>query len=402
VAGRTGAMTASPPADPTAAVGSRTRFEPALEGIRGFAVLAVVLFHASALAGRPGWFTGGFLGVSVFFVISGFLMVTVLLAEADRGAAPRPARFAARRVQRLMAASLAVVLVSVLGALPSWSAWPGFHASDALAGIWGAMNWQLVHLGETSVVRGLGPLAPYWSLAVEWQFYALLWICTLVVRRRRQSTERVLLVFAVAAWAVGTATMLFRDGSSIRREFGTDYRIAELATGMLVALAMRRWARRSTAPAAAPADRAIGVVVGGVATLLLALGVLFASFDPPWLLSGGFAVVAAVSGALVVCAVRVPVWRRVWSWPPLMAVGRISYALYLVHWPIGLLVIAHVSSGGLSAVAANVALSVVAAVVLYRWVEHPVRQREAEPRRVLMTGLVAALAVSVLAIAVLP
>ena len=85
-----------------------------------------------------------------------------------------------------------------------------------------------------------------------------------------------------------------------------------------------------------------------------------------------------------------------------MAVGRISYALYLVHWPIGLLVIAHVSSSGLSAVVANVALSVVAAVVLYRWVERPVRQRQAEPRRVLLVGLVAGLAVSMLAIALLP
>jgi peptidoglycan/LPS O-acetylase OafA/YrhL len=368
--------------------------QPTIDGLRGVAVMAVILFHSAALGGEPTWFSGGFLGVSLFFVISGFIMTELLVGEHTSSGTVDVARFAARRARRVQPAALAVVLASVLLALPSWSAWGGFHATDALAAVWGYMNWHVIGLGLDQVVRGIGPVGPYWSLAVELQFYLCLSVLALVLRRRRDLRPG-LWAAAGLAWTIGAASMLFRPGTDLHREFGTDYRVAELATGMLLSLALSsgRWR--------APSAR-LSTVVSSIATGLLIIGFLFADFTPPWLLSGGFLLVAVVSAALLHTSRTSPLWQRVYGSRPVLWIGALSYSLYLVHWPVGLLLARHVSVRGAAFIGLAVIVTFVTAFVLHRLVEEPLRHRHVSSRRIGLEMFGASLAVSVIALATLP
>ncbi len=372
------------------------RQEPSLDGLRGIAVAAVLLYHAAALAGRPQWLTGGFLGVSLFFVISGYLMVSLMLLEHQTTGTVDAWRFAARRVRRLVPASLVVVIASILLALPRLSAWSGLHASDALAGIWGVMNWQVIRLGPSQVVRGIGPIGPYWSLAVETQFYVALALLAIPMRRSR-TPRRWVWGFAALAWALGAASQLLRGGTDLHREFGTDYRVAELATGMVLALVFGSVHRN-----ASPSQSRGLVALGAVAACTCLAGFLWADFDPPWLLGGGFLLVAVVAAVWVHVALTSVWWRHALSVRPLVWVGKLSYSLYLVHWPVGLLLNRHASLSGATMIITSVVATLAAASVLHRLVEQPPRHWSARPRTVLLAGLGASVGASLLALAVLP
>ncbi len=383
-------------ASTTSSAAPALRHEPSLDGLRGLAVLGVILFHSAALAGRPTWFSGGFLGVSVFFVISGYLMTSLLLTEHAGTGTIDVARFAARRIRRLTPASLAVIVAATLLALPGWTAWSGFHATDALAAIWGVMNWHVIRLGTAQVIRGIGPLGPYWSLAVELQFYLLLALLSLPMRRSR-NPRRWLWGFAATAWTVGAFSMLFVGASDIHREFGTEYRIAELATGMILALVFGRQHR--TLPPSTSRGLALA---GGAASAAVVAGFVFADFTPPWLLAGGFLLVAAVSAVLIHALLRSATWRRLYGTTAVVWVGSLSYSLYLVHWPVGLLLARHVSTRGAPAIALNVVVTFVVAIALHHLVEERVRHWSASPGRVIVAGLGASAAASLLALALLP
>ncbi len=383
-------------ASSAAHAGPALRHETSLDGLRGLAVLGVILFHSAALASRPTWFSGGFLGVSVFFVISGYLMTSLLLTEHAGTGTIDVARFAARRIRRLTPASLTVILAAIVLARPGWTAWSGFRATDALAAIWGVMNWHVIRLGTAQVIRGIGPLGPYWSLAVELQFYLALALLSLPMRRSR-NPRRWLWGFAGAAWTVGAVSMLFVDASDIHREFGTQYRIAELATGMILALLFGRQHR--TLP---PSTSRGLTIVGGAATLAVIAGFLFADFTPPWLLAGGFLLVAAVSAVLVHALLRSVTWRRMYGTPAVVWVGNLSYSLYLVHWPVGLLLARHVSARGAPAIALNVVVTFLVAFALHHLVEERLRHWSAPSRTVVIAGLGASAAASLLALALLP
>lgn len=372
------------------------RHEPSLDGLRAVAVVGVLIYHACAIAQRGTWFSGGFLGVSLFFVISGYLMTTLLLTElADTGTIDA-ARFAARRVKRLQPASLAVVAASIVLAVPGWTAWSGFHATDAIAAVWGWMNWHVIALGEGQVLRGIGPVGPYWSLAVEMQFYVALSLLSLPMRRSA-TPRRWLWTFSSLAFVAGAAMQLFVGGNQLQREFGTGYRIAELAAGMLLALGFGHRHR-----IAEPSRSAALTGLGALSLVAVVLSFVVADFDPPWLLSGGFAAYAIVCAALVHAALRSRLWRTVLGHRMFVAVGNVSYSLYLVHWPVALLVVAHFHHPGIPTILLVLAVTAVAAVALYRLVEQPLRHRSASPRHVVLWGVAASVAVSLLALVLLP
>ncbi len=370
-------------------------YQPAIDGLRALSILAVMLFHAAALARMPEWFKGGFLGVTVFFVVSGYLITTLLLKEATRSGRIGLGRFWARRARRLGPASLAVVLAAILITNRSWSAWSGFHASDAIAGVWGMMNWQLILLGNEQLIRGLGPLTPYWSLAIEEQFYVLLAL-GLAAAARTRSPARAVAVGLSLVWVISLVAANLFNLSALALEYSLVNRAGELATGGLLAVVVfvrpTFWAEsKSTVKWAGPLS-------------MVALLVLFmaASLDPPWLLHGGFLIVAAIS-AVLLTAVHCPgPLRSALSAPQLVWIGTLSYSLYLVHWPIGLLLNANTSLQGWPSVAAQIVISFVVASALHYGVESPLRYRTtARPSSSLWIWAGTSLAVSLLAIALL-
>ena len=373
--------------------GRTIAYVPALDGLRAWAVLAVVLYHAGATSSLPGLAPGGFLGVSVFFTLSGYLVTTLLIRQSSSDGGFRPGRFWTRRVKRLAPVSLAVVLLLVLLSSRYWS---GMAASDAAAGIFGYTNWHVILSGEDALLRTIvGPLGPYWSLAVEEQFYVVMTVAVMLAWRTA-SPVRTLSIVVVVGWVGSLAVQIFTTGPQYRLEFGTDSRGAELLAGCGLALLLHR---RADLP---QRMRSALAVAGPLAVAIVAALVATTDYDPPWLLRGGYAGLSLVSAVLVASLLIDGPLSRFFATTPTVVVGRLSYSWYVVHWPVVLIVDAELD--GLDRwplVVAKVAASFVAAVVLHLTVEQPLRRVESGARAVTTAWIAASGIVLVTALVVL-
>jgi peptidoglycan/LPS O-acetylase OafA/YrhL len=357
-------------------------FRGDVEGLRALAIGIVLLAHAGV-----GVAAGGYVGVDVFFLISGFLITRLLVGERERTGRISLPRFYARRIKRLMPQALTVTVVVALAAPMLLSPLAAFGALDEVtAASLYAMNW---HLAATSVdyfASGAadGPLDHFWSLAVEEQFY-LAWPLLLLVVRRRWLGP---VLGAIAIASLAHAVQRVSDAPE-QAYFSTATRAWELALGGLLALAL---AGRRLGPRAAAGLAWSGLLAIAVATLT------FGSDTPvpalPALLPtvGAAALVAAgPSGAPALPT-------RALSARPVRFVGRISYAWYVWHWPV--LVFAAATWGPLSTAAGLTvtAASLLPTLATHRWIEEPIRRsRVALPRITLATAPVAAALVLVTA-----
>ena len=344
--------------------GNRLGYVPGLDGLRAIAVSGVVLFHAA-----PHQVRGGFLGVSSFFTLSGFLITSVLLAELTASGSVDLGAFWTRRIRRLAPASLTVIVLSILITHTRITGWgDGFLTTDAWAGALHVMNWHVAYwIPATDLFRGIGPIGPYWSLAVEEQFYIAMAILFLLVRRSRRPRPVLVGVFT-AAWVVALVSAVAFDGSIPQEMFGTHIRMAELAAGCLLALAVERWGR----PAAGTLTATLGAA-GVITTLAL---FALADEDQAWVLAGGFALLSLVHVVTIVGVVGVGRSTACCTHPVLRWLGFRSYGLYLVHWPIiRILRSDRVHLGGWWLVAIQVATSLIVAEALFRLVEDPMRRR---------------------------
>ena len=305
-------------------------YVPALDGLRGLAVAAVLFFH-----GGFSWATGGFLGVSTFFTLSGFLITTLLLAEHERHDQIRLRGFWTRRFRRLTPASLLCLDgVVVFGALVATSAQLETLRVEVLAALAQVANWQLIAAGTSyaDIFTAPSPVQHFWSLAIEAQFYLLfpLTMVGLVALGRRTGNplRGVAVGLSVALAGSLLATFLLQGAATDRIYYGTDTRAAELTIGALLAVALHgRRLSRTVGSALAW----LGLVALGMTLLLWSV----VQLDDGWLYRGGLAAFAVVSAAIIAGALQEqgPL-RAALSWEPLRRLGLISYGVYLFHWPI--------------------------------------------------------------------
>ncbi|MFK5688201.1 acyltransferase family protein [Ornithinimicrobium sp. LYQ92] len=350
-------------------------FRKDIEGMRALAVLGVMLWHA----GVP-LLPGGFIGVDVFFVVSGFLMTSLLLEEARSRGRIDLARFYARRARRLLPAALTALAgttVLVLAFLPRarWSEVGGDLTASALYVVNWRMAWRSVDYLDLE--RAPSPLQHYWSLAVEEQFYVLWPVLLLLILLYAAGRAR---VFTVLAWTLTLGLLLGSLAVSwwwTQQEpsayFVTPTRVHELMLGGLVALAAPAWPRL---------PRLLAALAGwvGLAMVLASLVVITQDTAFP----GLWALLPTVGTALVLVA-----GPAAGPWGPvavlraavLQWVGRLSYSLYLWHWPFIAVAaeLAQVGRGGPSTLPVGwgllaVAVSVVPAWLSFRYVEDPVRR----------------------------
>ncbi|MHB8505075.1 MAG: acyltransferase family protein [Acidimicrobiales bacterium] len=371
--------------------------QPALDGLRGVAVTAVMVFH-----GGFTWMPGGFLGVDLFFVLSGFLITTLLLEEWGATGTIRLGQFWGRRARRLLPA-LALVLAAVAVYGATWApavTRPGLRW-DGLASLFYVANWRFVlgHQPYFASFAAPSPLRHLWSLAVEEQWY-LLWppalVALLAVVRRRLAPLRkldlLLVVLGVAALASAGEMLgldLVTNGAADagRSYYGTDTHAQVILVGAFLAVARLRWppeGRRSRR-----AVRRAGLVGAGVCAAMI----LLVSGSDRWLYRGGF-LVFALAGAAVVAASVLPGGSRIsdaLSVAPLRAVGRVSYGLYLWHWPVDVaLNPSRVHLGVWSLFVVRTAVAAAISVASYHLVELPIRTGRVTLHRPLRTVAVVA------------
>ncbi len=388
--------TDSAPEEPTATVGPI--YWPALDGLRAVAVIAVLLYHAG-LTSVPG----GLLGVDVFFVLSGFLITGLLLDERRRTGTVRLGRFWGRRVRRLLPALL-VLLVATVAAAPLLVTADRLQSlrDDALASLFYVGNWRFAYSGQSYFERFTdpSPLLHLWSLGVEEQFYLVWPLLVLLVggglvrRRRRAAPEgtgttrrpgrRVALLAAVLA--LGSTALLaglhHAGVSTSRLYYGTDTRALALLVGALTACVLPRAGRprprhrrRRAAERALPVAMTLLGVAGGTG---LVYAFLTVDGQDARLYDGGFGAVALAAAALVVAVVaapRAPV-ARLLGLAPLVGLGRVSYALYLWHWPVFLVLDGkRTGLAGPALLGLRCAVALAFAVASYVLVERPIRRR---------------------------
>ncbi len=349
---------------------------PALDGLRGAAVAAVLLYHAGKL-------DGGYLGVDLFFVLSGFLITSLLLAERSSTGTIGLGAFWVRRARRLLPAALVLLVgVSVYGWLLARPVDLGQIRSDGLATLFYAANWHTILRGSSYWDLSLAPspLQHTWSLAIEEQFYLLWPLAVALLARRSDDLRRAVGRIAVVLAAVSAALFvgLHAAGMSDTRIYeGTDTRAVALLLG--VALAAHR--ERITAWLAPRALEAIGL---GAA---LVLGTFWVLLDGQsrWVYRGGLPL-ASVLAVVVIAAASAggsPVLGRVFAVAPLRWLGLISYGLYLWHWPVYVALdqrngtypyLDDYRLEGAGLLTAKLGLSLAAALVSYWLVERPIRR----------------------------
>jgi peptidoglycan/LPS O-acetylase OafA/YrhL len=349
------------------------RHVTALDGIRGFAVLAVIAFHTA-----QSWARGGYLGVDVFFVLSGYLITTLLLVEWRRTGSIGLGGFWARRARRLIPALL-LVLVGVAGYDLFVARVADLRALryDALATLGYVANWRFIFAkaGYFDALAPPSPLRHMWSLAVEEQFY-LVWPVTALVLLRRFRSPRVLLVVAAVGGVVSMVVMalLFHPGRDPSRAYyGTDARAHTILIGVVLAVLLLRSAHD------APSSRSRSLELAGVVGALFLLWAC-ASVDGQraFLYRGGSALVAIATAAVIASVVMTAVphpLARILSLRPLAFVGQISYGLYLWHWPI-VLVLTRARTGltGISLLGVRLLATFAIAFLSWRFVEMPIRR----------------------------
>ncbi len=366
----TATATAAPPID--AGPGGWAHL-PSLDGLRALAVIGVLLFHA-------GHLRGGFLGVDLFFALSGFLITSLLLRDARSAGGIGLVAFWGRRFRRLLPAVLVLITACAL-----W-AWIWGSAAD-LDGVKSDGPWALVYLANWHLIAESGGywasfaqpsmFDHLWSLAIEEQFYVLWPFVVLAVFSRTRRPERSIVWLCIVGIAASLTVMvlLAGGGDPTRVYMGTDTRAASILVGALAA----------TATVRAGAVRVVGRLGRRIDVLLavLVIGIGWSWFvvdgaSSEVLYRGGM-LVHSTACALVVLLLATSSGSRVGrglSWRPLTVIGLLSYGLYLWHWPVYVVLDeARTGREGWDLTVIRIAVAALLATGSYLLVESPIRFR---------------------------
>jgi peptidoglycan/LPS O-acetylase OafA/YrhL len=349
------------------------------DGVRAVALLAILAFHQGFEVAR-----GGFLGISSFFTLSGFLVATVALAEWAQNGQLALARFWESRARRIVPALvLTVAVVVVLQTVLRVGAGPGFRM-DVLASLAQVLNWRFALDGNgfASVLTDPSPVQHLWSMSMLAQItvlFPLAFVGLMKVTGKRWRTAGA--VFALAAVASFVAAWLTasREGNDGLAYFGTHARLGELLVGVVLAYAVLSPGARRVVES--PNGAAV-VRYGAVASLVVLAWMWYSTGLYSTNLFGGVTAVNAVLTAWVVFSVTIPgPAATVLGSLPLRTIGKLSYAAYLLHWPIFLLVDEDlVGFDGPILFAARLVVTFAGAALLSYGIERPFRTRLTLPR----------------------
>jgi peptidoglycan/LPS O-acetylase OafA/YrhL len=378
---------------------SAVPYLPGLDGLRAIAVVAVMIYHASS-----DWLSGGFLGVEVFFVISGYLITLLLMAEREQSGRIDLFAFWERRARRLLPALFVMLFLVLTYTMLFRANELGKLRGDLIASLLYVSNWYQIWVGQGyTAVNDFVPLRHLWSLAVEEQFY-LVWPVVMMVMLRRGGTRRLAMTarwLVIAAFAITVVVAaLFHGGRTIDCEATVSayWQVGERcvnktdvlylstltrASGLLLGAAFAMVWRPKAIMRGPLRDRSRLLDLAALVGLaIVGLQVWFLHVTTPagadaWLFRGGFFVTGLATLAMIAAVShRYTLTYQVFGMRPLVWVGTRSYGLYLYHWPI-YQVIRRVAGNPLSIPQFALAMVVTVAITeaSYRLIETPVRKR---------------------------
>jgi peptidoglycan/LPS O-acetylase OafA/YrhL len=386
------------PVDPDAPRrGPNISYIPALDGIRGVAIIVIMGYHGGVFLT-----SGGFYSLDTFFALSGFLITSLLISEWQRATTIRLGRFWARRARRLLPGLLVMLLGVALFAafIVSAGTYPTLRG-DAFSALFYFANWHFIANGSNyfNQTALTSPLTHTWSLAVEEQFYLVWPLVVLGVFKLWKSKWALLVVCVVGALASAVEMgVLYSPGEVNRLYYGTDTRAQSLLVGAALAVGLSLWADSRHRAGAIPAQsdrarrrlggdpawavqtargRAAALAVGLAGVAASAVLWTLVSFNDAFAYRGGFLLAALATTAVlfsVVCSQR-SVLAKSLSVAPLRYVGRISYGMYLWHFPL-FIYLDHARTGltGYPLFAVRVAVTLVVATGSFYVIERPIRQ----------------------------
>ena len=350
----------------------------------------VLLFH-----GGVSWMSGGYVGVSVFFTMSGYLITSLLITEHESTGRISLSGFYSRRIKRLMPASLLCLGVVAMLSWRGWFPTANHLRRETIAGALQVANWNNLtqHVSYADLVLGAsGPLDHFWSLSIEEQFY---WIWPAIFlglfRFTTKPLRRLAATSMLTVGAVIAAPLIAQRWGPNAAYWSTPARLAEILTGATLALVLARWPRRPQ-----------WLSLLGIAGLLaiVAAAVLLPTDHGPaysgWLGVGSLASVGLIAGLQVPSGLR-----QVFSHRGAVALGRISYGVYVFHWPIFTVMTAQRTGWtGTGLLIARLAVTLAIAAVSFRVVEQPIRKSSISFSRAAPLAAFATCAVVIVAITV--
>ena len=344
---------------------------PALDGIRAIAVIAVLLYHADLL-----WAPGGFLGVEVFFVLSGFLITALLWSELVATGGLGFKGFWSRRARRLLPALFGLLIVVTAAFLIGWPHEIAAIRGDIAGAFTYSSNWYLIAV-KHSYFQTLGRPSPFghlWSLAIEEQFYLVWPLLLALLFFKVRAQKRVAWIIGGGALASAIAMwVLYSSADPSRIYYGTDTRAAGLLIGAALAVVWRPWIpgyRTRIGP------RALELGALGAAGILVWAFWRWDEFTA-FTYRPGIQLVALASAVLVAAAVHPETKvRALLGFGPLRWIGRRSYGIYLWHWPVFVVTRPGVDLGWSSGptLVLRLGLTLVIAELSFRYLEEPIRR----------------------------
>ncbi|MFL6060130.1 MAG: acyltransferase family protein [Marmoricola sp.] len=341
---------------------------PQLDGLRAIAVYLVLVYHATHVAHGPSYAAGGFVGVDLFFVLSGFLVSNVILSEIDARGTFSLGGFYARRVRRLLPAAVLVVVATMVAFVVVSDVVRRIEmVGDARSALLYYANWHFLGQSTDYFSQDLAPspFLHFWSLAIEEQYYVFFPVLVaLLLRLRKRFAARLALVCSVLFVASVASQLYWSAKEPNHAYYGTDARLYQLLAGVLLALALRRGVK-----AFEGRGGALLMLLGIGGLLLVASGLV--DFTPTWRGFGATVASVALIGSLTVLP---KAWLgRILSRPVPVYLGKISYGTYLWHWPV-ILVLRQLLTVGPNAIAVLAfALSSGLAALSYQIFEMPIR-----------------------------
>lgn len=355
------------------------KYRADIDGLRCLAVLPVILFHA----GIPG-VSGGFVGVDIFFVISGFLITNILVGELDAGTYSI-LNFYDRRIRRILPALAFTIALTWIAAylvfLPSY--FVDFSKSVVSVATFTSNLYFWKYSGYFENGAQLRPLLHTWSLAVEEQFYIFM---PLLLAFLSRFSKKVTLVALAVLWLLSFGLSVYcTQVASTANFFILPTRAWELLTGGLLAVAPIRPIK----------NKWLSIALSVVALIAILLPILTYSEATPF---PGLSALSPCGGAVLLiylgAGVQGPA-QAILSWRPVVMIGRISYSLYLVHWPV-IVFLRYMTLSNANLMLASIALTTSFALAIFSWwfIERPFRNKSFIPsRKILFGGTVAALLV---------